>query len=271
MNTKKPVASMGSDTYRLSEENSSCEPKALVTQDQARRLAPIANMIPQPSQPEVKFSDIPCMKATSPRAEPKELTLAVLDPALFSNDVSGCDHDEKSTLPLILDTTHPTDEQQQGTITELLQRPGEDCITCPFPNARGEAPLKTVSLDSRDSFKQPAASSLVSPPASLNDDAGNSPRSAEGNWTPSAPSSRQSSRQPKQAHRYTPESGPMRRASSSSYGENTAEKDALTLSTEPCPSHKLTKLSSEAMDFEDLRLIKKIQAEEYGLRRRGRA
>ena len=104
----------------------------------------------------------------------------------------------------------------------------------------------------------PPAASLVSPPASTHTD---------NESTPPAPSSsssvkdfRQSSRQAnKTAQRYTPESGPARRASTTSLrslaGLETAKKG---------------RKESWGEDEESLALIRSLQAEEYGLRRRGR-
>ena len=187
-----------------------------------------------------------------------------------------------------------------------------------------------ITFETRESYEQPA-SSLVSPPASTSDDAGHSPPAGNETWTPSITSSRQSSRQPKQIHlqqRNTPESGPVRRASTSSCGENTVQKEVdngtSPTVTEPSssdqqPTHQRSgaepsvfqfqyrRNSSEQLaqdplvppnlrgstpttqhpksspfvrstsvnarstqeDEESLKLIKELQAQDYGLRRRG--
>ena len=138
-----------------------------------------------------------------------------------------------------------------------------------------------------ESFSQPAASSLVSPPASSHNDAGHTPPTLEPKFTPSSSSSRHSSRHPsrhpKQVQRYTPESGSTRRASSSSdvagmMGEKSASVinriETANVNGEDGLSAKRIKarLSSDTFaDEESLRLIKELQAQDYGLRRRGRA
>ena len=190
-----------------------------------------------------------------------------------------------------------------------------------------------ITLETRESYEQPA-SSLVSPPASTSDDAGHSPPAGNETWTPSI-SSRQSSRQPKQIHlqqRNTPESGLVRRASTSSCGENTVQKEVdkgiFSTVTEPSSSEqqptqersgaetvaepsvfqfqyepdrsgqlarvphvppnlrsstpptqhsksspfvRSTSVNARSTqeDEESLKLIKELQAQDYGLRRRG--
>ena len=63
----------------------------------------------------------------------------------------------------------------------------------------------------------------------------------------------------------------MRRASSSSYGENAQENATSPVIAESSFYHKSkARIGSENMaDEESMKLIKEIQAEEYGLRRRG--
>lgn len=133
-----------------------------------------------------------------------------------------------------------------------------------------------------DSLEQPAASSLVSPPASSHDDNGKSPPPSQTELTPSTSSSRHSSRYPKQVQRYTPESGPARRTSSSSAGEANAGKSAsaarvqLTIETLPVVAvsrreNRIDGVQEIVPDEESLKLIKELQAEEHGLRRRRRS
>lgn len=144
-------------------------------------------------------------------------------------------------------------------------------------------PLKyhlSTQLSSGRSFEQPAASSLVSPPASSHDESEQSASAAELKPSCSGSSSRHSSRHPMQVQRFTPESGPARRDSSSSVV-------AATLTTEAVKSPSTSPLSVQAPDSsqkrirarlgseieadeESLKLIKALQAEDYGLRRRGR-
>ena len=162
-----------------------------------------------------------------------------------------------------------------------------------------------VTFEPRESYGQPV-SSLVSPPASADDDAGHSPTAGDETWTSSSSSIRQSSGQPKPIQtqrRYTPESGPMRRASTSSYGEDKVENivdngpspkqvdlpssgqksDHQRLRSdatmEPQPNQVAVGLRSvrsspvqerlKQEDEDSLRLIKELQAQDYGLRRRG--
>ena len=65
----------------------------------------------------------------------------------------------------------------------------------------------------------------------------------------------------------------MRRASSSSYGENAQEKAALPSISDLTSVEKpeARAVSENRADEESLKLIKELQAEEYGLRRRGKA
>ncbi|KAI4251652.1 MAG: hypothetical protein LQ352_004726 [Teloschistes flavicans] len=153
------------------------------------------------------------------------------------------------------------------------------------------------SEDIRILEEQPAALSLVSPPASSHDDLEN-PQilSVDSRHAySSSSSSRRSSRHPttqSQQHRFTPDSAPTRRDSSSSVaGVNDAdtspkpeEARTPTLSTAietstPSSSSPLTTDSTQKKmkarqgsevraDEESLRLIRKLQAEEYGLRKR---
>ena len=170
----------------------------------------------------------------------------------------------------------------------------------PTISVKKDFPIDPALEHMSSSFSVPAAS-LVSPPASSHADASRTPPS------PSAISSRHSSRHPKQMQRYTPESGP-RRDSSSSVDELSTTKDSkransaasevmetsplTTISTtgederrgevpkstphddEPKsePTGRKSKGSIDGVADEDsLRLIKELQAQDYGLRRRGKA
>lgn len=136
------------------------------------------------------------------------------------------------------------------------------------------------SFEQHSSVEQPAAS-LVSPPASAHDEAEKSPVTSQPSNLASSTSSRHSSRYPKQVQRYTPESGPARRASSSSVGDVGVGKSTATVGKvlnfrtdveTPIASKDVkTNLSPETVaDEESLKLIKELQAQEHGLRRRGR-
>jgi len=155
------------------------------------------------------------------------------------------------------------------------------------PDSKEDIPLDPALATS----SQPAAS-LVSPPASEHQNASIIPPS------PPNTSSRHSSHQPKE-QRYTPESASRRASTSStndaaeasesgraSSGPTTAGKEVspmTTISTTGEDEKREVRLESSAekrkprgsmegiADEESLRLIKELQAEEYGLRRRGRA
>ena len=237
-----------------------------------------------------------------------------LDPALF-----------RSNPYEVVTNTYKT-----GSINVERRSAGE----MDSPGSLRGGKVDMITLETRESYEQPA-SSLVSPPASTSDDAGHSPPAGNETWTPSITSSRQSSRQPKQIHlqqRNTPESGLVRRASTSSCGENIVQKEVdngtSPTVTEPSssgqqPTHQrpgaetiaepsvfqfqYRRNSSEQLaqdplvppnlrgstpptqypksspfvrstsvnarstqeDEESLKLIKELQAQEYGLRRRG--
>ena len=218
-------------------------------------------------------------------------------PELHSRDIA--------TNPPALSTESGTMNSIQLPQDVLGQAP-EDLQKAVYSNSsstisvKKDFPIDPVLEHMSSSFSVPAAS-LVSPPASSHADASRTPPS------PSAISSRHSSRHPKQMQRYTPESGP-RRDSSSSVDDllttkdgkraNSAAREAMetspmtTISTtgederrgeapkstphedEPKgePTGRKSKGSTDGMaDEESLRLIKELQAQDYGLRRRGKA
>lgn len=180
--------------------------------------------------------------------------------------------------------------------------PDEVHVTCsPTVTVKKDFPIDPALEHMSSSFSVPAAS-LVSPPASSHADASGTPLS------PSASSSRHSSRHPKQIQRYTPESAP-RGASSSSVddtlptndgGSLVSEAIALGKETSPITTNssngeddekaELTQTMAggherkvEATirrsrgsmdgiaDEESRKLIKELQAQDYGLRRRDKA
>ncbi|KAL9595827.1 MAG: hypothetical protein Q9219_006204 [cf. Caloplaca sp. 3 TL-2023] len=118
-------------------------------------------------------------------------------------------------------------------------------------------------------FEQPAASSLVSPPASSHDGYEQPTPTVDPRATCSGSSSRHSSRHPMQTQRFTPESGPARRNSSSSIIVDTRVFEVKSPSISPLSINSAQRLSSDTVaDEESLRLIRALQAEDYGLRRR---
>lgn len=192
--------------------------------------------------------------------------------------------DEKSSFSQANDsniTEHNLPESEAEPSVEIQKGEYETDIT---PGPRPTHPINHQISDPEGSenIEQPAASSLVSPPASLHDDMGKSPLLSQAELTPSTSSSRHSSRQPKQARRYTPESGPARRTSSSSAGEANAVKGTFgdtgppRMPTSPVFSSsrrqsKVEGVPDAVADEESLKLIKELQAEEHGLRRRRRS
>ena len=119
------------------------------------------------------------------------------------------------------------------------------------------------SLNMTAKYEHIPVSSLASPPESSND-GGSSPAAAEVPYPKSPTHSRQTSlpiNEPFQ--RYTPESGTIRRASHSPGTEGLMEREAAT------PQAPATAFGQEA-DQESMRLIKELQAQDLGLRKRGK-
>ena len=230
-------------------------------EEQIRRPAPIANMIARRASP------LPDNLLQAPFSEPLPL-----DPALFNDNANSIPHDEQASVSSnFQQSISPSTELHAGDTKELLDTVADQWqITgsCPAP----DIDVGTATLESSESF-EPPASSLVSPPASSHDDAGISLINAHAGWESSTISSRHSSSQPKQMQRYTPESGSMRRASSSSYGENLQEQPGPSILAELSSDQKpkVKAISENMADEDSMKLIKELQAEEYGLRRRGKA
>lgn len=193
--------------------------------------------------------------------------------------------DEKSSFSQAEDSKiaeHDMNESKaEPMIAEVNNGEHENATT---PGRRPNRPITRQTSDPEESenIEQPAVSSLVSPPASSHDDMGKSPLPSQAELTPSTSSSRHSSQHPKQVRRYTPESGSARRTSSSSAGEANAGKAAFgdtgqpTVLTSPVfsSSRRQSKVDGgpdAVADEESLKLIKELQAEEHGLRRRRRS
>lgn len=230
----------------------------------------MANMIARPTSPVIQEPGILSLPNGFPQASSAETF--PLDPALFEDSANSIQHEEQTAVSVTLQKAiGPSAVSPRRYIKELSNKVADQwqiTDTCHTPDIE----VGVATLDSRESF-EPPASSLVSPPASSHDDDGTSPINAHAEWKSSTVSSRHSSSQPKQMQRYTPESGSMRRASSSSYGDSAHEKAASPVMADSSSDHKpkaRTGLENMA-DEESMRLIKELQAEEYGLRRRGRA
>ena len=174
-------------------------------------------------------------------------------------------------------------------------------------DSHAEIPTIEANTINDNNVEQPvSASFLMSPPASSHDDRGNSPTNNASTHTPSPPTSRPSSKQPhkeppiispstrsqqqehQQQQRNTPESGSLRRGSSSSFEQvNKSDKpneaaivaaandtEQQQIASKPSSQkYRTTRRPSEAAladaDEESIRLIKELQAQDLGLRRRG--
>ena len=111
-------------------------------------------------------------------------------------------------------------------------------------------------------FNQPS-SSLVSPPLSSHENVGESPMAAGTTPTKSQSSSRGTSQPPQENfQRYTPESGPIRKVSYTSSRIPSVEQEV--------PKAKKHRTSIEDADLESIKLIKELQAQDLGLRRRAK-
>ena len=242
--------------------------------DSLRMRAPVANMIAQPPSLESLVNDTSITLDVAKQRDIAEQASLLLDPALLWDNANDLSAHHNQSLPLSIPraSLESANEVPHGMPTQLAvdsKHQHSPISTEPTSYSKPEP----AHLEPKDSFEQPA-SSLVSPPASLHDDVGNSPVNQNPEWVPSRSASEQSSTQLKQMQqRYTPESGPMRRASSSSYDKATPEQTACPEIVEASPSQKARAgLKSEYMaDEESLRLIKELQAQELGLRRRGKA
>lgn len=199
------------------------------------------------------------------------------------------DDEEVESLKLIM--THPPVAPEIDLLNQDMEQSPKDVedevqLIAATPHAKmNQKELissEVPGLEQSESFEQPAASSLVSPPASSHDDAEEPLPPPHSALTPCTSSSRHSSRHSKQVQRYTPESGPARRASSSSVGDvvtskSTSESTNLLTAASETESHlgqRNTKTNPNfevIADEESLKLIKELQAQEHGLRRRGRA
>ena len=207
--------------------------------------------------------------------------------AIIPNDTI----EEQEASSTIIEPSQPTNvvasfvpHDQENDITAAASGPfnPEDEVnliaTSPLSEMKYEPEVEESPIASSTKAAQQVATSLVSPPESTHTDAEKTPPAtakAKGVASPgTSASSRHSSRPAKQAQRYTPESGTVRRASTSSAGVAFGrESGSPTTSVGTSgTSHKKMKsrMNSEIeADEESLKLIRALQAEELGLRRRG--
>ena len=186
-----------------------------------------------------------------------------------------------NALPMFIDDSlqNPSDvsipsQPSHGTPSSPLDELTEEEVhlieTSSFPPLKVDPDFPIPTQD------QASASSLVSPPASTHtDDGSNTPVHSrrDSSTISSALTSRHSSRQPKVTQHYTPESGLARRSSTSSVGKRIQERESGSPSVVGSAIKKArrgSRLNSEIVaDDESLRLIRELQAEDRGLRRRG--
>lgn len=169
-----------------------------------------------------------------------------------------------------------------------------------IPGTQGRAPYDSIHHRQSPTHLSGPNDFLISPPASSHDDVGNSPPNGNSAHTPSPTRSRQSSQQPRkdeqqpmqgkdQKHthyeprkRDTPESGSFRRTSSSSFDQSDRRSDQVKEQpmlpstsqqgdSHPSPKQRTPRRASDILvnaDPESVRLIKELQAQDLGLRRR---
>jgi hypothetical protein len=205
-----------------------------------------------------------------------------------SNLLEGIEIEHDSTPQEKLPSAEPaenieaTEENPTGTIDEDDINLVESTTTIPVkfePSVERELPEPPTLLQS--------VSSLVSPPESTHTDhtdGETTPPSKKKRITPPATStsSRRSSRTAKQTERFTPDSGPARRASTVSSTSNAIRASGSPVVSlgmdvkEGSPSlarkkeARLSSVSDFAGDDESLKLIRELQAADMGLRRRGK-
>ncbi|KAI4216857.1 MAG: hypothetical protein LQ351_000806 [Letrouitia transgressa] len=235
-------------------------------------LAPTAVMTPQGFSSNVQPSDAPNTDLTHHYMDIDE---SVIDPQLQSLETEPKfdGHDERCTPPAGLERKPTAFELQPYNTHESIEAEVELVSTSlefKYPHDLHQ------DIRHETSFSHPAESSLVSPPASSHDDGEKRLPTSSPKFSQSGASSRHSSQHPKAVQRFTPESGPVRR-DSSNYAEEAAANEPSTSprsfngqSAEPEYKRRKSRLSpANAADEESLRLIKALQMQEHGLRKRG--
>ena len=257
----------GAAQKRNADQQQQPAPTISISEEQISRPAPVANMIAPHSNSVIQGSEVPGLTDHVPLASAGELIS--LDPALLDDGANNVQHEELTSTSFTRQrSVDPSVALPHGYMKEISDKIADQwqiTDSCPAPHIE----IGATTIEPRGTF-EPPASSLVSPPASLHDDPGVSPVDAHAGWKSSSLSSRHSSSQPKQMQRYTPDSGSMRRASSSSYDENALENAVSPVMADRSSDQKAKARngSENTADEESMRLIKELQAEEYGLRRR---
>ncbi|KAL9615204.1 MAG: hypothetical protein Q9167_000298 [Letrouitia subvulpina] len=240
--------------------------------EEMQGLAPTAVMTPQGFSSDIRPLEAP---NTDSARHFMDVDESVIDPQLqnMQNEPKYASDDERCTPPAASEHRPTVLELQPDKTHESIEAEVElvpTSLSFKYPrDLRQEVGHET-------SFSHPAESSLVSPPASSHDDGEKMPSTSSPKFSQSSSSSRHSSQHPKTVQRFTPESGPVRR-DSSNYTEEAAVNEPSTSprsvnghSVEPEHRRRRSRLSSaNTADEESLRLIKALQMQEHGLRRRG--
>ena len=246
-------------------------PNPVVLADQAPRVAPVANMVAQPPDVEMHSNMFPTSPEASEQRSIAERATQLLDPALFADQKASFFTDG---IPLQMSppttTFAPMGPSQDATLAEAC----DNAEGHSYPsNEAQDTTYNSAPVEPQESFERPA-SSLVSPPASIHDDdackVSNSP---DASWSACDPVAQSAvvQEEPMQ-QRYTPDSGSMDGASLSPRDKAMPEEDmpAHVQEPRPTPSLKTAVGSDFQADEDSLKLIKELQAQELGLRRRGK-
>ena len=196
---------------------------------------------------------------------PVEAALQPVQPSVDEPSVIPVDPELLSLQPVPNATAHPPVFSPEDEVNLIA--------TSPLSDVKCEPPSHDLHA------VPPLASSLASPPESTHTDTGTPPATVKlKGFTPptTSASSRQSSHPAKQQEtRYTPESEILRRPSTSSGGAGfLRDSHSPTISIVPSVgSTRRKSRTSSAIDAdeESLRLIRELQAQDLGLRRRGRS
>lgn len=215
------------------------EPRRL--QESPKMMAPVANMIAAPQ--EIAEQHIPVPDKVQDRQ------ISSIGHALVNTNALVCSISMPAPIPEDYNFAKPDtikDEPCDGR-----ERKKDESSTT--EGAAADEP-------SASSAEQPLpSSSLISPPASSNDDLGSSPINGSATYSPSPSPSRQLPHQAlKEVHRrYTPESGTLRRASSSSFEQqrNDSGLDKVHELSLAAPTQDIGANSSVLADSESLRLV----------------
>ena len=241
--------------HRSTDEQSRPQDQSKNTDLAATTLAPNVNEAAAPQQPSEGFP-------ATPKSIPHVGSLGSNPTVLISQARMDVDKEQISGHGTLAKSTLMEIDDQHTSKAEHPQR--------------GQISNEVATTESHQTAElAPPSSSLISPPASSNDDVGSSPINTAMLYSPSPPPSKPLSNQaPKEGHqRHTPESASLRRASSSSFEQrrqDVAQYDLKELSG-AAPSSEPRKAPTNMADRESLRLIKELQVQEYGLRKRGKS